>query len=110
MLPNVLNLHHMDHLFSLLYQFSLYLLTRPYINPKCFGFVIIAASSINFCIYQDRIFPFIPLNLYFPLFFTTLFPGVGVGYLDVIICTNGFFCLPASKSVHQWKSLELTGG
>lgn len=66
----------MDHTFSVLYQLSLYLLTRPYINPMCFSSIVTAAYNINFCIHQDSIFTFAHLELYFTLVFTILLPEV----------------------------------
>lgn len=63
MLPRALTLHNMDHPFRFLYQLSPYLLPSPYISPTCFSSVVTEASSTNFCIYQDRIFSFAPLDL-----------------------------------------------
>lgn len=94
----------MSHPFSLPCHLSPCLLSRPYTKPMCFSSVITAASKINFCINQDRIVPFSPLDLvYFSLFFTALFPGIEVGQLMFLHVSMDLFIF-ISTGIHQYSS------
>lgn len=109
MLPSALALHNTGHPFSSCIT-SPYLLPSPYMNPA-FQLSCLRSMQYQFLCDSGQDIFICPLQIYclhFSLLPHTLGGERWTGSLvfDVTIYIRRFFCLPSSKSVHPYKSME----